>query len=397
MPRERPSPRPSAHTAVVLALAALAAACTPAASQHEAALQLTFLDVGQGDAILIRSPEGKTALVDAGPGGVAAPLNWRYGVDTIDLAVATHPHADHIGGMAEVLRTQHVRYYMDNGAPHTTSTYGHLMAVVQGSDAVYLQATARTIELGSATITVLPPLAAAQNHNNRSIGLLVEYGEFRALLTGDSESEELEHFLTLGVPRVTVLKAAHHGSRDAVTPAWLAATQPEVVAIPVGRGNSYGHPHPWALRYYGTAKAVYRTDLHGDVTILGAADGTFEVTTRYVPAADTAVERVALRIVPFSRGQDPELRDGEYAVVKNNTAATVDLGGWGVCDSRGSCWVFPEGAAVAALDSVIVYSGSGQADGRSFFMGSSHRVWGDGRGFARLRDDIWEVVAEYSY
>jgi competence protein ComEC len=86
--------------------------------------------------------------------------------------------------------------------------------------------------------------------------------------------------MTLGVPRVTVLKAAHHGSRDAVTPAWLSATRPAVVVISCGRDNTYGHPDPWALRYYeSVARQVYRTDLDGQVTIVAGDDGTYEVTT----------------------------------------------------------------------------------------------------------------------
>jgi beta-lactamase superfamily II metal-dependent hydrolase len=386
-----------------VALAALVAACTPASSQYADALQITFLDVGQGDAVLIRSPEGKVALVDAGPSPIAGPLHRRYGVDTIDLAVATHPHADHIGGMAGVLQAFPVRYYMDNGEAHTTSTYGHLMEVVRRSDIVYLQATARTIELGSARITVLPPPERAAGQNNRSIGLLLEYGEFRALLTGDSETEELDHFLALGVPDVTLLKAAHHGSRDAVTPAWLAASKPEVVVVTVGRGNAYGHPHPWALRYYETTGTVYRTDLHGDVTVLGTQDGGFEVSTRFAAAAvetataDAAPAPLTLWVFPDAPGDDTENLNGEYAVVKNNTAGAVDIGGWGVCDARDVCYQFPEGAAVGAGDSVVVYSGSGRDGSRSFYMGRRHPVWGNSGDFARLRDDIWEVVAEYAY
>jgi competence protein ComEC len=90
--------------------------------------------------------------------------------------------------------------------------------------------------------------------------------EFRALLTG--------------VPDVTVLKAAHHGSRNGVSPAWLAATKPEVVVISCGLNNQYGHPHPWALRYYGAvASEIYRTDWDGEVRVRGHHDGSYEVST----------------------------------------------------------------------------------------------------------------------
>lgn len=273
-----------------LLLAALLAAAAPLHAQDSAAVRLTFLDVGQGDAILVRSPEGKTALIDAGPGSIVRQLR-TLGVDTIDIAVASHAHADHIGGMAEVLARFPVRYYMDNGLPYTTATYGRVLRAVQRSNATYLEAKERVIQLGSVTLRVIPPPHIGRpgppmatpgrlDQNTQSIGLLVEYGQFRALLTGDSEVEELNYFLERGMPQVTVLKAPHHGSRDAVTPAWLQATRPQVVVISVGRGNTYGHPHPWALRYYeAVAQDIYRTDLDGTVTIVGRRDGSYRAGT----------------------------------------------------------------------------------------------------------------------
>jgi beta-lactamase superfamily II metal-dependent hydrolase len=270
------------HRRVIALFAGAVALGCGATAQHDPAsgrLELTFLDVGQGDAILIRSPEGKTALVDAGPGDLTTELQ-RLGVDTIDLAVASHAHADHIGGMDEVIERFPVRYYLDNGMPHTTSTYRRLMEQVRERDLTYLRAEARALRLGSATIRVLPPDPDAEEQNDRSIALVVEFGSFRALLTGDSEIEALAHFVRIGVPQVTVLKAAHHGSRNGVTPAWLAATKPRVVVISCGRENPYGHPHAWALRYYeGSGAEVYRTDRDGTITVLADGEGTYEVLT----------------------------------------------------------------------------------------------------------------------
>ena len=192
---------------------------------QEAQVQLVFLDVGQGDAIVVRSPEGKTALIDSGNNsGIVYHLH-ALGIDTIDIGITSHPHANHIGGMAAVLRNFPVRYYMDNGVPHTTATGDRdLLRTVSNSNINYLETTACTIELGSVPIHVFPPMERATNLNNQSIGLLIQHGEFEAWLSGDSEIEELNHFLSLGVPSVDVLKAAHHGSRDAVSPGWLSAT-----------------------------------------------------------------------------------------------------------------------------------------------------------------------------
>jgi len=259
----------------------------------DSAVQLVFFDVGQGDAILIRSPEGKAALIDGGRDAAILGKLRRYGVTRLDLVIATHAHADHIGGLVSVLRHVPVRFFLDNGVPYTTSTYANLMRAVRRSQATYLRPTARTLNLGSVALRILAPPAPGQlpdrkaDQNDTSVGVVVRFGQFRALLTGDSEVGELHHWLHLGVPRVAILKAAHHGSRNGVTPAWLAATRPEVVVISVGRDNPYGHPHPWALRYYGAvAKKIYRTDRDGDVRVWGGRDGRYRVTLeRTTPAA----------------------------------------------------------------------------------------------------------------
>jgi len=267
----------------------LVSACTQAENEQfvselaqAEAVEIIFLDVGQGDAIVIRSPEGRVALVDAGQVVNVANLLRQHGVEAIDIAIASHAHADHISGMENVIRSIPVSYYMDNGVPHNTSAYMNLMMTLQASNITYLEAMARTIELGSVTLRVLepPPWTNAESEqNNSSIGLVVEYGEFKVLLTGDSEIDEINHFLQVGVPDVTVLKAAHHGSRNGVSPAWLSATKHEVVVISTGLNNQYGHPDPWALRYYeAVASEVYRTDWHGEVTVYGQRNGSYAVS-----------------------------------------------------------------------------------------------------------------------
>jgi competence protein ComEC len=251
-------------------------------AHDSAAVRVRFLDVGQGDATLIVSPEGKRVLVDGGRSATdVAHVLRAAGIDTLDLVVASHADADHIGGLAAVFHATHVRAYLDNGRPHTTATYRRFMQIVERSNTQYLQATARTITLGSMILRVLPPPSDAEDQNNASVGLLLEYGNFRALLVGDAEQDELRHFVRLGVPRVSVLKAAHHGARNGVSPAWVQATQPRVVVISVGAHNPYGHPSPVALRYYGRyADAIYRTDLQGGLLVTAWRDGSFSVTYR---------------------------------------------------------------------------------------------------------------------
>ena len=160
--------------------------CTPApqtsAPQLPSSLKIIFLDVGQGDAAIIRTAEGKVALIDAGPSQEIVAQLSEHGITSLDLVIASHPHADHIGGMAAVLRSMPVTYYMDNGVPHTTATYLTLLEELQASDVIYLQATARSIQLGSVEIRILPPPPGdPSDQNDSSVGVLVEYGDSQRL------------------------------------------------------------------------------------------------------------------------------------------------------------------------------------------------------------------------
>lgn len=245
------------------------------------AVEVTFLDVGQGDATLIRTSDGRTALIDAGPGDLTAQLR-NLGVERLDLVIVTHPHADHIGGMEAVLEGFPVGNYMDSGKPHTTRTYLDLRRALQDRPNIrYLEAVPRSLSLGNATLEVLPlPPADEVEHNDRSVGIVLRFGRFAAFLSGDSEQPLLSHFLDHeAVPDVTLLKAAHHGSRDGFTDAFLNAARPEVVVISLG-ANSYGHPHPESVAAYaGVARELYRTDVAGSVTVVGYEDGSYEVRT----------------------------------------------------------------------------------------------------------------------
>jgi beta-lactamase superfamily II metal-dependent hydrolase len=216
------------------------------------------------------------------------------GIDTVDLLVATHNHADHIGGMTALLSGTIVPYYLDNGVPHTTATYQRTIEAVAASGAQYLRPTRRTITLGAAQLRVLPP-PPSRNQNNSSVGLLVEFGEFRALLTGDSELYELRYWLkNESIPRVNVVKVAHHGSWNGTNAEWVQATRPELAVISVGARNSYGHPSPRVIQQWQSVGArVHRTDLEGMISVFANMDGTFVTTPE-----QSETTRIA-RVRPF--------------------------------------------------------------------------------------------------
>ena len=373
-------------------------------------IELIFLDVGQGDAMVVRSPEGRVALIDAGRGWLIGQLGV-HGIDSIDVAIATHPHADHIGGMVDVLRDLPVETYIDNGVPHTTAIYSQVMAAVAQSGARYMIAESTTVPLGSVQLLILPPFDGAESLNNGSIGVVITYGDFSALVAGDAEIDALNHFIESGVPDVTVLKASHHGARDGVSPAWLSATRPETVVISVGKDNGYGHPHDWAIEYYkAIADEIYRTDLHGEITILGSHDGTYEVRNvrgdRFARTADqpllkeSAIDEGAfidVWVYPNALGYDQFNLNGEYAVIKNTSSTTIDVGEWRLCNIERRCFTFPTDAAIAASDSVIVYSGVGHQTAAEFFMRQTQPIWDDNTGRAILSDRDGRVMARYAY
>jgi competence protein ComEC len=222
--------------------------------------------------------------VDAGPDATTARALAALRVVRIELVVASHNHADHIGGIPNVVGTIPVRFYMDNGVPSRAASYrASAAALRRSSRTVQIRPVARTFMLGSARIHVLAPPAEIDGdpQNNHSIGLIVEQGAFRMLLTGDSEVEELNYWMDAGLlPRASVLKAAHHGSRNGVTPRLLATVRPAAVVISSGAGNEYGHPHASALRYYATGgRRVWRTDTQGTVTIHVSPNGAFQITS----------------------------------------------------------------------------------------------------------------------
>jgi competence protein ComEC len=267
----------------------IAVASVTAVSGPDGRLHLTVLDIGQGDAILIEAPDGAAALVD---GGVDPDLTLRrmgqimgFHQRRIDLVVLTHPHQDHLGGLAEVLRRFEVRTFADCGCGVETEPHRSLLAAARREpDARVLAARAgERISLGGgAELEILHPSEAdvaryrGENVHDVMVVVLLRYGQFSALLTGDMEApvEALLAERSLLRP-VDVLKVGHHGSETSSSVPFLAAIRPSLAVIPVGVDNEYGHPHRSVLdNLAGVAGLrVLRTDLEGSIEIItdGAA------------------------------------------------------------------------------------------------------------------------------
>ncbi len=236
---------------------------------------IDVLDVGQGDSILIRSPEGKTALIDAGPTRDAA-LNAlkRKGISSIDLVAISHHHSDHYGGMDQVIRAYKPRYFVASNTGHTTKLYLKLLQTVeaQGMTAVQPTARPRKIALGSVELSIFPqPPEDKKEENNNSIGMRLRYGDFSMLLTGDSEETERQWWLKHDPELVrdcTILKLAHHGSHNGTDTRWLQNVKPELALASLGRNNDYGHPHSETVNLLLRSQIpLLRTDQLGTITI----------------------------------------------------------------------------------------------------------------------------------
>jgi beta-lactamase superfamily II metal-dependent hydrolase len=239
-------------------------------------VRIEVLDVGQGDSILIRSPEGKTALVDAGPtrDGALNALKSK-GVTAIDMVVVSHHHSDHYGGMEPIVREFKPRYFVATGSSHTTKSYLKLLEAVksEGITAVEPTSRPRKVELGTVEITILPqPPEDVKEENDNSIGLRLQYGGFSMLLTGDSEDDErrwwLAHCPDL-VGDCSILKLAHHGSRIGTDAYWLELVAPDLAVASLGKGNSFGHPHSETLALLRQYRVpLLRTDERGTITLV---------------------------------------------------------------------------------------------------------------------------------
>jgi len=290
-------------------------------------LQFYFINVGQGDATLIQTPDGKTVLIDGGEtdAGIVSELQ-SLGVQRIDLMIATHPHSDHIGGLVQVLQSFPVAKVITNGQPHTTSVYEHFLDAIAAAQAEYVEVKrGDVISLDGIDFRVLNP---ANNNNpdlnENSIVLQFTYGQTTFLMMGDSGADTESALLSAGLPlKADILKVGHHGSTSGSTPAFLNAVQPKMALYSAGINNQYGHPAPQTIAALEAVGAtVYGTDKNGTISIKVDLNGytinTVQEVARATPVLPTAIVATispsvsaALEIVsvtsPVSKGANATL------------------------------------------------------------------------------------------
>lgn len=274
---------------VCLAVAAVVAACVwlfallPVSSP----LAVTFLDVGDGLCVVARTPSGRTIVVDCGTSSwrrpetigekLVAPYLQSLGVDFIDVAVLTHPHADHVSGYAGLLAAKPAKMVLDIGATHPSVHYERFLRQVESSGAVYrIAARGQIVDMGDGVqIEVLSPSSAKRypDLNEGSAVVRLTYGATAVMLAADAGAEAEADILGADMPvRSQALQVGHHGSAEASSPRWLTSVSPSVAVVSCARNSRYGHPSPDVVRRLESVGArVYITGRHGAITVL--ADG----------------------------------------------------------------------------------------------------------------------------
>ncbi|HEX6316285.1 MAG TPA: DNA internalization-related competence protein ComEC/Rec2 [Gemmatimonadaceae bacterium] len=277
--------RPASGTAGFICVAFWWPLIRPASARVE----VHMIDVGQGDAIALRTPRWRWILIDAGDQWrqtdvgerVVVPYLRRRGGD-IAAFILSHPHADHIGGAASVIERMPVGFVWDGSYPQPSSVYDDVLETARRRRVPWLRAwKGETRVIDGVRLTVLSPdsadIAEAGDANAASVIVMAEYRGTRVLLTGDAEREVESRLARRLGPnlRADVLKVGHHGSTTSTTTALLDAVRPRVALVSVGAGNRYGHPSPDVMRTLRErGVAIVRTDDDGSIVVSldGGAD-----------------------------------------------------------------------------------------------------------------------------
>ncbi|HBI7169068.1 TPA: MBL fold metallo-hydrolase, partial [Clostridium perfringens] len=244
------------------------------AESEYSGMSVTYLNVGQGDSELIQV-NGINMLIDAGTNAGANDLVKdlkNRGIKTIDIAIATHPHEDHIGGMDEVLENFDVKSFYAPKVAHTTKTYENMLKAVKNEGLKIQQIKEGTkIDLGKDTeVQVYSPVKSQYEElNNYSPVMKISYGQNSFMFTGDAESLVEKEILNENKDlKADVLKLGHHGSHSSTSEEFLKAVNPSIAVVSCAKDNKYGHPHKETMSNLKKAGiTVYETFRDGDITI----------------------------------------------------------------------------------------------------------------------------------
>lgn len=290
-------------------------------AKEESSFWVEFIDVGQGDCALVQC-DGHYMLIDGGPSSKSSlvySVLKNKKIENIELMVATHPDADHIGGLSGALNYAKVRTVLSPVETYDTKTFENLVKYMNKQNVDFtMPYYGNVYSLGSAEVKILGPIYNNEEINNMSIILQVTYGDTSFLFMGDAESEEendiLRRYKELSC---NVLKVGHHGSKDATSNSLIRKVKPEYAVISVGADNTYGHPTQEIIdRLENNKSKIYRTDLQGDITFV--SDGKKLTVSTEKNAADKELKNSGGSISK-STGNSVTIPSGTTYVLNTNS------------------------------------------------------------------------------
>lgn len=365
-------------------------------------LKVSFINVGQGDSILIQTPKGKNVLIDGGKTDQTTTIeNYlkSVGVSTVDYVIATHADSDHIGSLDSVIKDFTIgKVYMPN-VTNNTYTFEDLLAAMQSKSLTFNLAKAGValdLETGIEANFVGPTKDSYDEGNEFSAVLQLKYGSTSFLFTGDAEAGSEKDMIASGVNlKSTVLKVGHHGSNSSTSEAFLDAVNPKYAVISVG-SNSYGHPTDEILnRLSQHGVSVYRTDISG--TIVATTNGTsvsFNTNPSVTPTtpstpATSPVSSDSVKITSIDLG-------AEVVSISNAGPHEVDLTGWKLISEQGSqTFAFPSGTKIPVGGSLMIVSGPNAAAGANTLLWTQSNIWNNSGDPGTLYNSQGQVVSRY--
>jgi len=340
-------------------------------------MRVHFIDVGQGDSIFIESPNGKTMLVDGGVKGagqrVVSYLK-ELGVNKLDIVVATHPDADHIGGLIPVLNSIDIGQFYDSGKVHTSQTFEEMLTLIDTKNIPYnIPKTGDRIAFDDdINMKVLNADENATDNNDASIVFKLAYGNVSFLLTADA-GIALEKEMMQDDVKATILKAGHHGSNTSSSAEFIQAVHPEVTILSYGEGNKYGHPHAEVVeRLQAIGSKIYETAEAG--TVIVSTDGVnYDVNSKEwsgtITSAPTTPQTTSTNVEIVSKDLIEEI-----VGIKNNSNEAVSLKDWQLISIEGAqVFNFPN-VTLQPGKTFYVTSGSNAREGQNYLKWTKKQI-----------------------
>ncbi|MGN7479116.1 MBL fold metallo-hydrolase [Solibacillus silvestris] len=361
-----------------------------------------FIDVGQGDSIFIQAPDGKTMLIDGGVKGAGKELvNYlkANGVERLDYVVATHPDADHIGGLIAVLNSISIKEFIDSGKVHTSQTYEEMLRLIQDKNIRFTVPKAGdqlTLD-DELDIEVIGADETASDNNDASIVLRVVYRNISFLLMGDADHGIERELLRKGIDvQATILKAGHHGSNTSSSLEFVKEVSPLATILSYGQDNKYGHPHAEVIDVLQqTGSEIYSTAEAG--TIVVKTDGA----TYGIDAQEwTGIGATSSVTLPNAKKTEGKVEliskdlHAEIVAIQNNSSEAVNLQGWQLVSMEGNqVFDFPN-IILAQGETINITSGPNAKTSADSIEWTKRQIWLNSGDAAQLKNAKGEIVSE---